>query len=174
MAEKFGQRLGGQRGLVREGVEARNLRVAEIVEEHLRLLGSNFEGAGKPAAQRAVEKRVADKKHEEDGEQRYGHGADDHFRFEARAELVFAALGPEAHDGADEDQSKDQQGGGDEAGHRIEGHNIAPVFRLEWNVERAEGEDGGEQQGEKEGAGGESPALFGAEAAHRAPPLVGK
>ena len=77
--------------------------------------------------------------------------------------MFFAAFDPEANDGAEEDEPENDQRGGDETGNRVEGQNIAPVFRFERNVERAEGENRGEQKGEKEGAGGESPALFGAE-----------
>ena len=69
----------------------------------LGLFGSDFEGPGEPAAQGAVEKRVADKEHEDYRKKREGHGADDHLGFETRAKLFLAAFRPEANDGAQED-----------------------------------------------------------------------
>ena len=131
-------------------------------------------GRGNQRPKVRFRQRVADKKHEQHGEQRDGHGADDHFCFETRAEMIFAAFDPQAHHGAEEDQPKNHQRGGDETGNRVESQNIAPIFRFERNAERAEGEHRSEQQDEKERAGGKSPALFGAEAAHCAPPFSWK
>jgi hypothetical protein len=130
------------------------------------LFGGDFERAREPAAESAIEERVADEKHEDDGEERKRHRADDHFRFEARAELVFAAFGPEAKDGAREDEAEDEERGSDEAGNRVQPHDRAPVAGFDRNVERSEGEDGGEEKRDGDAADDESPALAWAEA-HR-------
>ena len=94
----------GSRGihlrLASEIAQARERGAPEIVHQSLGLFGSDFERAREPAAQRAVEKRVADKKHEDYRKKRKRHGADDHFGFEARAQLLLAAFRPEANDGA--------------------------------------------------------------------------
>ena len=132
--------------LSREIAQARERAAAEIVHQRLRLFGGDFERAREPAAERAIEQGIADEKHEDDWQEREGHRADDHLRFEARAELIFAAFGPEAKDGTREDQAEDEQRRGDETGNAKQTHDGAPTARFERNVERAEGEDGGEQE----------------------------
>src|SRR5580698_9974916 len=150
--------------LAREIAQARERAAAEIVHQGLRLLGGDFERAREPAAERAIEQRIADDKHEEDREERERHGADDHLRFEAGAELIFAAFGPEAKDGAREDEAEDEKRGGDEAGDGVQPHDGAPVAGFERNVERAEGEDSGEEKRDGNAADDERPALARAEA----------
>jgi len=130
----------------------------------LGLFGGDFEGAREPAAESAIEQGIADEKHEDDGQERERHCAYDHFRFEAGAELVFAAFGPEAKDGAREDEAEYKERSGDEAGDGVKPHDGAPVAGFEGDVERAEGEDGGEKESDGDAAEDERPALAWAEA----------
>jgi len=83
--------------------------------------------------------------------------------------MVFAALGPEADDAAGEDETEDEEGGGDKAGDGVEGDDFAPGLRLEGNIERAEGEDGGEKESDEDAAEGKLDAKFVAGTAHREP-----
>jgi hypothetical protein len=64
------------------------------------LFGGNFNGAREPAGEGAVQERVAHEKHEDDGQERDGDCADHNFGSQASAELLAAALGPQAEDGA--------------------------------------------------------------------------
>ncbi len=107
-------RLAGERAKPRQRGGA-----AQIVQKFLRLLGSNFQRAGEPAAQRAIEQRIADEKHEEHGEQRQSHRADDHLGLETRTELFFAALRPKAQHRAHENHEKYEKCCGDETGNRV-------------------------------------------------------
>ena len=150
--------------LAREIAQARERAATEIVHERLRLLGGDFERAREPAAERAVEQGIADEKHEHDGQERKGHRADDHLCFEAGTELIFAAFGPETEDGAREDEAEDEKRGGDETGNGVQPHDGAPVAGFDGDVERAEGEDGGEEEGDGDAADDEGPALAWAEA----------
>src|SRR6266849_4052522 len=115
-------------------METRNLRMPEVVQEQLSLFGSKFERTRKPAAESAIQKRIADEKHEDDREKRDGHCPENHFRFETRAELLFAALGPEAEHGAHEDEAENEKSCGDETGDGVEGESVAPIFGFEGNV----------------------------------------
>ena len=169
LEEGLGSFAGMLRGLIAQGVETRECAAAKIVQEILRFFGGDFEGPGEPAAEGAVEQGIADEEHEDDGEQRDGGGAEDHLGFEAGAEMIFAALGPQAHEAAGEDEAEDEQGGGDEAGDRVEGDDFTPGLRLEGDVERAEGEDGGEEQCDEDSAKGELDPKPAAGTAHREP-----
>src|SRR6266446_151467 len=160
---------GVLRGLIAQGVEARKHAVAEIVQELLRFFRGDFERPGEPATEGAVEQGIAHKKHEYDGEKRDGGCAENHLGFETGAEVVLASLGPQADDAPRENQAENEQGGGDEAGDRIESDNFAPGLRFERNVQRAESENGGEQEGDKDTAQGELNAQLGGGGAHWAP-----
>ena len=155
--------------LIAEGVETGKRAAAKVVEKFLRFLGGDFERAREPAAEGAVEQGIADEEHKGDGEEGDGGGAEDHFGFEAGAELIFAALRPEADDAAREDEAEDEKRGGDEAGDGVEGDDFAPGLRLEGNVERAESEDGGEEKGDENAAEGELDAELDGGGAHWAP-----
>src|SRR5258708_32070016 len=80
----------------REGRQAWNLRLAEIGQEVLRLLGSDFKRPRKPTAERAIQQGITHEEHENDRKERQSHGADDHFSFEACAELLLTPLGPKS------------------------------------------------------------------------------
>ncbi len=71
---------------------------------------------------------------------------EDHLGFEARAKLVGAALHPEVHQRAAEDESENQERGNNERGKRVEDHDFVPGARLEREIERPEGEYRGQQQ----------------------------
>src|SRR5215831_14284428 len=140
--------------------------MTEIVEELLGFFGGDFERAGKPAAEGAVEQGIADKEHEDDGKKGDGHGAQNHLGFEARPELFLAALGPKANETAGEDEAEDEERGGDKAGDGIEGNDFAPRLRLEGNIEGAHGEDGGKKQRDEDAAKDELDAEFVASGTH--------
>ena len=78
--------------------------------------------------------------------------------------MVFAAFGPEAKDGAHEDETENEKRGGDETGDGVQPHDSAPVAGFERNVERAEGEDRGEEKSDGNAADDERPALARTEA----------
>ena len=105
-AEGYKLRVSEEAGAIfcGDGLQAGALGTAHFLEEVVALFGGDFERAGKPAGEGAVEKGIADEEHEEDGKKRNAHGADDHLGFEAGAELVAATLHPEAEGRADENQ----------------------------------------------------------------------
>src|SRR5208283_1666120 len=109
LEERVGRFTEVRGGLIAKGVQTGQSTVAKVVEELLRFFGGNFERAGKPASQRTVQQGIAGEKHEDDRQQRNGHGAHDHLGFEARAKLLFAAFGPQAYDAARQDETKDKQ-----------------------------------------------------------------
>src|SRR5579872_1643873 len=150
--------------LAREIAQAGQRTAPEIVHQRLGLFRSDFEWAREPAAESAVQQRIADEKHEDDRKERERHRADDHFCFEARAELVFAAFSPEAKDSAREDETEDEKCRSDEAGDGVKPHDGAPVARFEGNIERTECENGGDKKSDGDAADDERPALAWAEA----------
>ncbi len=79
------------------------LSVGHFLLKGVALFGGDFDGAWEPAGESAIEKRVAHEKHENNGKERDGDSADDHFGFEASTELFAAALGPETDDGTRDD-----------------------------------------------------------------------
>jgi len=85
--------------------------------------------------------------------------------------MLLAALSPEPQKRAGKDQAEDQQSCGNEAGHRVERQRIAPVLRLEGNVEGSKGENGSEQQSEKQATRREAQSLLLVQPAHANAPL---
>ena len=83
LKKRFWSFLGVERGLESLGMKSGKRAKAEIVEESLRFIGGNFEGPREPAPQSAVQQRIADKEHKDDGQEGDGHRAKDHFCFEA-------------------------------------------------------------------------------------------
>ena len=158
--------INERQDLARKRVQARNLGFPKIVEQQLRLLRGNFKRAREPAAQGAIQQGITDKKHKKDGKQGDGHGAADHLGFEARAQMVFAAFGPQAKNGARQNQREGEQCGGDDGGDGVKRDGIAPIFRLERHVERTEGEYRGKQQRQKNSGDRETQALAGRGAVH--------
>src|SRR5882762_8384128 len=142
------------------------LRPPQIAQEFLCFVGGDLQRSREPQQQAAIDQRVADDEHEDDRQKRNGHGADDHLRLKASAELFSAAFHPETQDSACEDQAKDEKSGGDKTGDSVEHHHGAPALRLEWYIERSEGEDGGQEQRQKYSADREAPALFVVHSAH--------
>ena len=138
------------------------------------LLGGDFERTGKPAGKRAIKKGIADEKHEDDRKKRERHGADEHFGFEASAKLLTAAFEPEAKDGAGEDKAENDQGGGDEGRDGVKSENNAPVFGFEGNIERAEGENSGEEKREDHAADDEPCTLTTGGGSHEAASTFGR
>src|SRR5208337_598365 len=53
--------------------------------------------------------------------------AQNHLGFETRAELLFAAFGPQPHDTAREDEPKNEKRGGNEARDRVEGQELGSI-----------------------------------------------
>src|SRR5882762_6963807 len=143
------------------------LRPPQIAQEFLCFVGGDLQRSREPQQQAAIDQRVADDEHEDDRQKRNGHGADDHLRLKASAELFSAAFHPETQDSACEDQAKDEKSGGDKTGDSVEHHHGAPALGLKWYVERSEGEDGGQEQRQKYSADGETPALFAVQSAHQ-------
>src|ERR1700694_4680528 len=80
--------------LLGHSAKARQLRPPKIIQELLRFVRSNLQRFWKPKQQTAIDQRVADDEHEDDWQERYGHRADHHLRFEPRAELISAAFHP--------------------------------------------------------------------------------
>src|ERR1700739_3430831 len=99
--------------------ETRKSAATEVVEQLLGLFRSDFQRTWKPAAQGAVEEGIADEEHEHDRQEGDRHGAEDHLGLETCAELRFAALHQQADKAADEDETKDEQGGGNETGYGL-------------------------------------------------------
>ena len=93
-ASRFRLHLQGQ------APQPRQLRATEIVQELLRFFGSGFERFWKPQHEAAIDKGIADDKHEYDGQERQRHGPDNHLGFEPCAKLVAAAFHPEPQCGA--------------------------------------------------------------------------
>ena len=139
------------------------------------MFSGNFEGAGKPAGERAIEERVADEEHEDDRQKRDAHGANEHFGLEADAKLFAAAFEPETENGAGEDEAKDDECCGDKRRNGVKSEEVAPAFRLERDIERTEREDSGEEKGEDNAANNEAQALTGRGGSHDAAafPTVG-
>src|SRR5262249_2363071 len=123
-------------------------RLAHFLDEAAALFGGDFERAREPAGERAIEERIADQKHHKDGEEGNSHRPQNHFCFEASAEMLAAAFGGKSKDGTEENQDKDQQKCGNKRRNCVERKNVAPGARL--NVERAESENGSEQQRKKD------------------------
>ncbi len=142
------------------------LRLPQIAQEFLRLVGGDLKWSGKPQQQAAIDQRVADDEHEDDRQKRNGHCADNHLGLKASAELFSAAFHPETQDGAREDEAKDEKSGGDKTGDSVEHHHGSPALGLKWYVERSEGKDGGQEQRQKYSADGETPALFAVQSTH--------
>ena len=150
----------------RQRPQARKLRLAEIREELLRLLGSDFQRPRKPTAKGSIQKRITHEEHKDDREQRETHGADNHFRFEARAELVFASFGPQANHASNEDEAEHEQRGDDETRNGIEGHDLPPIFRFKRNVEGPKRENCCEKKRKEDAADRQAPSLLGFERTH--------
>ena len=65
-----------------------------------------------------------------------------------------------------QDQAEDEERSGDKAGDGIEGNHFAPRLRLERNIERAHGEDGGKKKRDEDAAEDELDAEFVASGTH--------
>src|SRR6267378_648692 len=133
----------------------RQLRASQIIQELLRFLRSNLERFGKPEQQTSINQRVADDEHEDDRQERNGHSSQNHFRFEASAELFSAAFYPKPQRGAREDKSEHEERSGNETRHGIE----HPALRFEGHVQRAERENSREQQRQQDSADDQPPSL---------------
>ena len=99
------------------------------------MFGGDFDGTRKPAGEGAIEERVADEKHEENGEKGDSYCANDHFGFEAGAELLVAAFRPEAKNSAKNNEKENYEHCRDEAGNSIKRQVFAPVAWIEGSIE---------------------------------------
>src|SRR5260370_36767825 len=98
-----------------------------MTHECLRLVGGDLEWSREPQQQAAIDQRVADDEHKDDRQKGNGHGADNHLRLKASAELFSAAFHPETQDGAREDEAKDEKSGGGKTGDSGRQHNGPPT-----------------------------------------------
>src|SRR4029077_706827 len=170
MLEKsLGSFLGVERGLESLGMKSGTRAKAEVVQELLRFVGGNFKGPREPAAQSAVQQRIADKEHKDDGQEGDGHRAKDHFCLEARAGLLLASFHQKANDGAGENEAKDQKSRSDEGGDSIECDDFAPGTRLHGHVQRTQSEDGGQKKGKQDAAESQAQPQSMIRGTHRAP-----
>src|SRR5882762_4636560 len=94
--------VGVSRPYVRQPRKAIMLGTRHFLLQSAALFRGDFDGARKPASEGAIEKRVADEKHEEDWEQRDGDSANDHFGFKAGAKLLAASFSPETENCTEE------------------------------------------------------------------------
>ena len=125
------------------------------------MFGGDFEGAGKPAGEGAIEEGVADEEHEEDRQKREAHGADDHLGLEAGAQLLAAALHPETEDGAAKNEEEDEQSRSDKGGNREERKKDAPALRFKGYIQRTQSENGGEKERQNNAGEHQTEPLFG-------------